>query len=29
MNVHAVATTDGMKSILAVGHQRVVRFTVA
>ncbi len=28
MNVHAVATTDGMKSILAVGHQRVVRFTV-
>lgn len=28
MNVHAVATTGGMKSILAVGHQRVVRFAV-
>ena len=28
MNIHAIATADGMKSIVAVGHQRVARFTV-
>lgn len=28
MNIHAVATADSMKSIVAVGHQRVVKFVV-
>ena len=29
MNIHAIASTDGMKSLLAVGHHKVLHFKMA
>jgi WD40 repeat protein len=29
MNIHAIASTDGMKSLLAVGHHKILHFKMA